>query len=145
MSYTVDGDGQIRYACKTCQREQTTRSLKSLPKGWFISGILKTAFDPEVQSQDEAASKQTDLTSRLMEAGEMVGMHFCRIQCARQFFKDAKVRDKIIEMKVSVGVYGKCELMVDGARAGEPEEDPEEGTTRGSPPPFQMGEGGGGF
>ncbi len=166
MSYTVDGDGKVTFQCqgKDCGKKQETRSLKVLPKKWCITGILITEHSPE-----DGGAAESD-HERLMEANKNLSGHFCSLKCAKNTFADPRVEAMVRKLKVAVVVYKDCVLVVDGeggagggdedrprGKRGSRDDDPDGGEGErpskpkgldrpsGSPPPFELPPGAGGF
>lgn len=167
MSYTVDGDGKVTFRCqgKDCGKTKEARSLKVLPKGWCITGVLLNQLDPEAGT-DEMASDDR----RIREANENLSGHFCSFKCAKKTFSDPRIVATVKKYRVAIVVYGQCKMVIDaenldddggdegedrpapkpkgGSRDDEPAGDnvkPKGLDRPSSPPPFQLGENAGGF
>jgi hypothetical protein len=161
MSYTVDGDGKVTFRCqgKECGKTKDSRSLKVLPKGWCITGILLNQADPE--GLEEPQKPDAD---RIMEANANLAGHFCSFKCAKHTFSDERIVAMVRKLRVAVVVYGSCKMVIDaenwdGDGGDEGDEDkpvmPKKGGSRddepdpkgldrpNSPPPFKLGPGGG--
>lgn len=155
MSFEIDGDGKVTFTCKGCNKEKTTRSLKGLPKGWLVTGVLRIADDPEMaeveyhpaedweKHQHRLQEAQTQLNARLDKLGSMIGAHFCSKKCYKTILLSEENKTKIEKLGVTLAVYGKCEVVIDGAAgAATKMSEPGEGEVRkGDIPPFEVGGG----
>lgn len=149
MSYSVDEKGRVTYKCHGCQETATTESLLKLPKGWVVTGVLQVKPDPEaedapIRDGDSLVGRDpddvdADIGRRLAAAGEAVGAHFHSAKCARKNILEPKLKARIVELGITLAIWGQVEVLVDGAGMGEP---PPEGTVRGSPPPYELKDGG---
>lgn len=116
MSYSVDGDGKVIFQCqgKDCGKTKESRSLKTLPKKWCITGILLNEADPE--SGEERAQADND---RILEANRNLSGHFCSFKCAKNTFSDEHVIAMVRKLRVAVVVYGECKMVIDAESWGD--------------------------
>lgn len=130
MSFEVLGDGSVTYHCRGCDAKATTRTLKSLPKNWCLTGVLAIAQDPELESAEDGQQK-------LNEAGELIGAHFHTTKCGKKFLLQEKVKEQILAAGITLALWKNVEIILDGAKTkGSTEQ--EDGTYAGSPPPLEM-------
>lgn len=135
MSFEIEADGEVKYHCRGCDAKATMRSLKSLPKGWCLTGVLAIAQDPELESEEQGQQK-------LKEAGALIGAHFHSSKCGKKFLAQTEVKDQILAAGITLALWSKVEIVIDGAKMKEPTEMSEDGTYRGTPPPFETDVGG---
>jgi hypothetical protein len=109
MGYVVEGDGVVRFTCRGCGNQATTRSLKALPKGWCLSGILGMEADPE----SEAVVEQTD-PQALHEAATTLADHFCKVKCGKKYLSKPEIVERVKQLGVMLVLWGQCVLVVDG-------------------------------
>lgn len=144
MGYVLDADGKVTFTCRGCAKQVVTRSLKAIPKGWCISGILGQIPDPEsLPPEAEASTQQEALTYIAASLSD----HFCSERCAKRHLSTREVQDRVRRLGVVLVLWGKCTLVIDGSRAPGEKVDPalfgkkhidEEGEERpGSPPPYK--------
>jgi hypothetical protein len=137
MSYEVMANGRVEYTCRKCGKTKETKSLKELPKGWVVTGILAVKGDPEVgadETQEEAQQKQNE---RMHELGAYFGAHFCSMKEGERFLRDESVIEKVLKAGVTLALWGQCNVVIDGARMGQPP--PEDGYRKGElPPPAEL-------
>lgn len=173
MSYMVDGDGKITFTCqgKNCGKTKESRSVKVLPKKWCISAVLVTEDSPEFTDPGRQQEAEEAKAARVLEANQALAGHFCSFKCAKNSFADERVLAMAKKLRVAVVVYGDCKLVIDAENAGgdddagdrEDAPKPRKGGSRdddpaprkeppakgldnpGTPPPFTLGEGQGGF
>ena len=140
MSYEIRADGRVVYACRKCGKEKETKTLKDLPKGWVVTGILGTRQDPEMgadESQEDAQRRQNE---RLHELGALFGAHFCSMKEGQKYLRQESVVEQVLKAGVTLALWGQCEVVIDGARMGEGT--PEDGYRKGElPPPAEFKEG----
>jgi len=145
MSFTIIGKGKVQFQCRGCKKKAETSGLLRLPKGWYVTGVLQIAVDPEQKTPEEI---QAESQQKLADVGANIGAHFHSRQCATEFFDNDALRAMLKDTGVTLAIYGQCEIIVDGAgmadqanqegiSAGEAE-----GKPPGSPPPFTLGDGG---
>lgn len=118
MGYVVEGDGVVRFTCRGCGKETTTRSFRVLPQGWCISGILGMNADPE----SEAVVGDTD-PEALQEAATTLADHFCKAHCGKKYLRKPEIVKKVKKLGVMLVLWGECILVVDGTPL--PKEDAE--------------------
>lgn len=139
MTFEIKPDGEVEFVCKQCEKTATARALKSLPKKWVVTGVLRVAVDPEVDRAEDMAAKQREMDERMHEAGTLIGAHFCSVKCAKEMLLSDKVKAQVERAGVTLAIYGKCELIIDGANArelGVPRADGGEGHRKGEIPPL---------
>ena len=144
MSFTIIGKGKVQFQCRGCRKNAETSGLHRLPKGWYVTGVLQIAVDPEQKTKEEI---QAESQQKLADVGANIGAHFHSKQCATEFFDNEKLRQQLMDTGVTVALYGQCEILVDGA--GMEQQANVEGISpgeaeghHGSPPPFRLGDGG---
>ena len=146
MSYEVQANGNVEYTCRGCGKKKETKTLKELPKGWVVTGVLAVKSDPEVgmdETMEEAQKKQNE---RLHELGALFGAHFCSMKEGEKYLRKESVVEQVLAVRVTLALWGQCQVMIDGARMGESRGDdggsPEEGYPKGKlPPPAEYKEG----
>ena len=131
MSYVIDGDGKVTFTCNGCRKATTSRNVKSLPRGWYVVGVLQSAHDPECAEN----AKPDDLRA----VGEVVGSHFHSLRCGKKAMTSSKVKEMIARSGVALALYGKCDLVIDGTQAGiAPGRTIEDDKRPKMPPPHKM-------
>lgn len=147
MTFTVGTDGEAEFKCHGCGKKSTTRNLKTLPKGWLLTGILKIATDEEWAGAEGMEEAQVQYDAKMRKAGSLIGAHFCSMKCAKKKLLSEESKDKIQKAGISLAVFGQVTLLVDGAKALEPTEggdddddDPADGWKKGEIPPHKEGE-----
>ena len=149
MSYAIGPDGETTFTCRGCGKEVKSRSLKTIPKGWCISGILGNIPDPEtIPPEYEAATAAEALQIALNTLCD----HFCGNKCGKKFLMRDEVVKRVHRLGIVLVLWGQCTLVVDGslepaAKAefkddkGKKHVDKEGKEKPGSPPPFELGDG----
>ena len=130
MSFEVQDDGSVQYKCRGCDAKATTRNLKSLPKGWCLTGVIAIAHDPELETPEDGQRQ-------LNEAGELIGAHFHTTKCGKKFLAQKLVKEQVLAAKITLALWSKVEIIIDGANVKGSNE-LEDGTYRGSPPPLDV-------
>lgn len=110
MSYEIDGDGRVTFTCNGCGKTTTSRNVKSLPRGWYVVGVLQSAHDPECADTAEPED--------IRAVGEVVGSHFHTLRCGKKAMTSSKVKEMVARSGVALALYGKCDLVIDGTMAG---------------------------
>lgn len=140
MSYEVKEAGEVEYTCKACETKAKTRSLKALPKGWCVTGILAIKPNPECETEAELERDRATSAERLRELGGMLGAHFCSAKEGKEWLKQKSVIEQVITAGVTLALWGKCDVVIDGAGLGMQTSSAghEKG---GAPPPATFNEG----
>ena len=133
MSYEILPDGEVAFICNGCGQKKISRNTKSLPKGWYISGVMAAPVDPEWRSESEE-----DQATQLQEVGELIGSHFHSLPCARQNLLIPPVIEKMRKLSIALCVYGKCELIIAGPNSMQAPGRHVSQEGSGSPPPFDF-------
>lgn len=144
MSYMIGADGEVKYTCKGCGKAKTTRTLKSLPRGWCVTGILAIKPDPEFEAERDPERLGVLAQERIASVGGMVGAHFCSFKEGLDYLSRKEVVDEVMAAGVTLALWGKCQIVVDGAGIDRPV--PEGSYRKGElPPPAEVKEGGSPF
>lgn len=152
MSYQILADGEIEFICqgKGCGKTIKSRQLRAVPKGWFVSGILR------MSAKDEADPVIWNISQEIVNRlGPVIGGHWCSRKCAKSILFLPDIIQAVKEAGLCVVLYGKTELVIDGTKRPGPE-DAEEGEhpqprrggsrddddlPKGSLPPYKMEDG----
>jgi hypothetical protein len=140
MSFTILEGGKVEFQCRGCPKKAVTKGLHRIPNGWYVTGVLQVSVDPEAKSQEDI---EREGAQRISAVGPVIGAHFHTKKCATTFFKGEKIREQVENARVTLALYGECEIVVDGAQlagsVGTRVGEYPDGEQRGSPPPFQVG------
>jgi len=145
MTFRVGEDGDATFTCQACAKKKMTRNLKTIPKGWLLTGVLKVAVDEEWEGAEGMEEAQAHYDAKMRKAGSLIGAHFCSMKCAKKKLLSDEAKKKILRAGISLAVFGKVELLVDGAQMlqpteGDDEDDHGESWKKGEVPPHKEGE-----
>lgn len=110
MSYKIGSDGEVEFICqgKGCGKKVVSRSLRALPKGWLISGVLYSRDD------DDESDYTTIVSDMERSIIPVIQGHWCSKKCAKSVLCAPETMAKIEEAGVCVVLFGKAELIVYG-------------------------------
>lgn len=142
MSWKMDADGKVTFTCNGCGKTKTTRSTKTLPRSWAVTGVLASAVPPEDVPDGDRNRFLLEQQKALLEAGELIGAHFHSMKCGKKTLEGRILREKVLKAGVALVLYGKAELVIDGTGGGALAIGRHADAKRPkSPPEFELGDG----